>query len=443
MSCPEEIAFAITYFVHLLRLLGLRVSVAETEDVYRALPLLDLQDKKQVEGALQALLVKNPYDRLIFQEAFSLFFSSGDDFKRLLDGFRREKEQEEFQLHKAGQELADLVSGWEEQIKEDLVTPENVRIFSLLPERAKERLKKAITQTKANPVNSPGELIAWTVRSTLSYWRRHLKDEMTKSSSLCLPGTRLAIFSGSPEERILYEDMQKIGGENLAALTEMIRRLSFRLARSLNRRYRRSSSARAVDFRRTFRRNIRWGGVPLELHFRRRRRRRPKLIFICDVSASMARYAEFVLQFTYGLAGAVEKVEGFVFSEDLERITPFLKRGRDFATVMTELVNGSRQWGRTTNLAAALATLWREYRELVEPDSILIILSDAKTAAWEEASRMLAELSGKVRETIWLNPVPAAHWADLPAVAAFQKSVRMFECNSLYHLEKIFRQKVG
>jgi uncharacterized protein with von Willebrand factor type A (vWA) domain len=431
---PEEMAFAVTRFVHLLRCLGVRVSITETEDVFRALSFLDISDKEQVRSTLEALLVKNLPDRQVFREAFSLFFLPRKEFDFCVESFRREKEREESRLRMAGEEFASLVRGWEGEIKkEELLTPDNIRVFSLLPEKAKERLKNAIVQAKANPVNSPGRLVFWAVRSALSYWRYHLRQDY----SLDLPDGQ--VFLNLPDGQILAEDMQKISSENLAAYTEMIRRLSSRLAKSLARRYRKSRSAGALDFRRTFRRNIRRGGVPLELYYRRRRNRQPELIMICDVSASMSRYAQFVLQFIYGLGSALERSEGFIFSEDLERITSFLRGEQDFSAVMTGLINKSRQWGRTTNFAAALDTFRREYKEVIRPECILVVLSDTKTVAWEEAARKFAELAGKVKKAVWLNPVPANQWQDLPAAGAFQKSARMFECNSLYHLEKIFR----
>ncbi|MEW6424050.1 MAG: VWA domain-containing protein [Bacillota bacterium] len=441
------ITLAVAQFVHILRQLGVRVSIAETMDVYEALTHVDLLDKRQVKGALRALLVKNPYDWLIFNQAFEFFFLPGEVKQECLDAYRRQKEAEEEGLKATAAELSQLFRPWQEYIPEKYqLTRENIKTFARLPEQEQKRLQEIVAQMRGNPVNNPGELIARVVQAALNYWRYYLLKRQAQSGGTLLPEGRLvagAHFCRNPEEQLLHEDMQNIKDENLPKITALIQQLSSRLASRLSRRYQKSRRARIIDIRRTIRQNIRYGGAPLELRYRSRRPRHPKIVLICDVSASMARYARFVLQFIYGLSSAGQKVESFIFSEDLERITPFFRRRQGFAETMTTLINGSRQWGQTTNFYAALQTFLRNYRKLIEPGAIFLVVSDTKTVSWAEAAGLLAEISRKVRDVVWLNPVPVSGWASLPALSAFQKSARMYECYTLFHLEKIFRKKIA
>ncbi|MCL6448933.1 MAG: VWA domain-containing protein [Armatimonadetes bacterium] len=440
-----EISLAIAQFVRVLRLSGVRVSVAETMDAYRALAWIDLLDRRQVRAALQALLIKNPSDRPVFDRAFDLFFLSGEAKEELFARWRRQKEAEEQKLAAAGQELAQLFQPWEDYIPEKYrLTRENLQTFTRLPAREQKRLKELIAQMRGNPVNNPGELVARVVQAALNYWRYYLLKREAEEKEVSSPEDLFPVsadFYRDPGEQILYADLQNIQDEQLPKMTALIRRLSARLARRLSRRYRQSRRSRAIDFRRTIRQNIRFGGTPLELRYRGRRPKRPRLVLICDVSASMARYSRFVLQFIYGLNSAGQKIESFVFSEDLERVTPCFERRRDFAATMTDLMNESRQWGQTTNFYLALETFRREYKKLIAPDAVFIIVSDTRTVCWEQAAGLLGEMARKVRDVIWLNPVPAAGWSGLPA-AAFRKCAQMYECYSLYHLEKIFRKKI-
>lgn len=445
MQNNNAVTFALAQFVQILRHLGVRVSVAETMDAYQALNYVDLLDKRQVKGALRALLVKNHQDWLLFNRAFEFFFLPPEEKEECLNRYRQLAAQEEQRLQAAGQELNALLQPWQNYVpKEYLPTPENIQTFARLPARERKRFKEVVAQMRSNPVNNPGELVARVVQAALNYWRYYLlkrQEENQLSSSGDWPAVE-ADFYRHPGEQILTTDLQKIKDEDLERITALLQRLSARLARRLSRRYRRSHRALALDFRRTLRQSVRYGGVPLELRYRRRRRRQPGFILICDVSASMARYARFVLQFIYGLNSAGLKMESFVFSTDLERITPWWQQKRDFAGTMTALLNNSRQWGQTTNFYHALQTFLREYEHLIAPESILIIVSDTKTVSWEQAAALLAEISKRVKDVLWLNPVPAARWPGLPAVAAFQKSARMFECFNLDQLEKIFRKKL-
>lgn len=198
----------------------------------------------------------------------------------------------------------------------------------------------------------------------------------------------------------------------------------------------------AVDIRRTVRRNIKYGGIPLELKFRSRRKKRPGFLLICDVSASMARYARFVLQFMYGLSSAVKEIESFIFSENLERITPFFRLNDNFSGSMTEIVNSSRQWGKSTNLYQSLKTFKKLYGDTASRETIVFIVSDTKTVAPGEAARLLGDLRRKCGELIWLNTLPAIEWEKQPQIGVFRKIADMYPCNTLSQLEKAVRRHV-
>ena len=447
-----EMSLAIAQFAHILRLSGVRVSLAETMDAYRALALVDLGDRRQVKAALQALLIKNPGERPVFDRAIDLFFLPGEEKEELFALWRRQKEAQEQKVRAAGRELAQLFSPWADYIPEQYrLTEENLQTFTRLPAAGQKRLKGLLAQMRGNPVNNPGELVARTVQAALNYWRYYLlkkeaEEKEAKAKEAFAPEGVLpggADLYRHLEEEILHADLQNIQDEQLPKMTALIRRLAARLGGRLSRRYRQSRRSRTIDFRRTLRQNLHYGGTPLELRYRGRRPKRPRLVLICDVSASMARYARFVLQFIYALNSAGQQLESFIFSAGLERVTPALAGRHDFSAAMAELMNESRQWGQTTNFYLALETFRREYKELIAPGAVFIIVSDTRTLFWEQAAVLLEEIARRVKAIYWLNPVPAAGWSGLPAAAAFQKSARMFECYSLYHLEKIFRQKIS
>src|SRR5205809_7896614 len=105
---------------NLLRQNGLRVSLAESMDMLRALAVVGLPDRQTVRATLRATMVKRGVDLPTFETLFDLFFSgladaikeltaatagalemSEEDFQRFLDQLKQ-------RLEEAGAELSPL-----------------------------------------------------------------------------------------------------------------------------------------------------------------------------------------------------------------------------------------------------------------------------------------------------------------------------------------------
>jgi uncharacterized protein with von Willebrand factor type A (vWA) domain len=178
------------------------------------------------------------------------------------------------------------------------------------------------------------------------------------------------------------------------------------------------------------------------LKFRTRKVQKPKILLICDVSGSMARYAGFVLQFIYGLSSIIEEIESFIFSEGVERVTGEFGPGRPFETTMADIINRSEDWGRGTDLKKALETVIRDYGRLITGETFVIIVSDTKTLHSEKAAAILKNMKKRVKDILWLNTLPRRLWNDTGTVSLFKRYSRMFECNTLAHLDKIMRTQM-
>lgn len=443
-------------FSHILRHLGIRVSTAESRDAFDALAQVDILDRAQVKGALAAALVKSYHDREVFDSAFDLFFVPPEIKGDRLDQRRERLEERERELFKAGEELAggikDSGRDWAREMFENLQLSEQQKeTFARLPEKEKKRLIDIFGQMRSNPINSPSELIARTLEGSLEYWRYQLEKQKEDGSRLdpALSGMEdldeviEAVVEGlsgeRQEEQILHQDLKDIADQELPRITLIIKKLARQLATRISRRYQRSKKKDVLDFRRTVRRSVRFGGAMVELKYRSRRVQKPRVVLICDVSQSMARYARFVLQFIYGLSSAVRGIESFIFSEDLERVTPYFKCGCTFTETMANIINDSREWGRATNLHQSLSTFLDGYGSLLTSGTFLIIMSDTKSQSFEEAARDLARVRERVREVIWLNTIPQKDWKNLPAAGLFRKYCRMFECYTLAHLNKVMK----
>ena len=163
----------------------------------------------------------------------------------------------------------------------------------------------------------------------------------------------------------------------------------------------------------TIRGSIGFGGIPVKLSYRSKRVQKPRLVLICDVSASMAKYARFVIQFVYGLSSVVKDAETFIFAEDLERITPNLRAGGEFAGIMARVISESSQWGKTTNLNKALNTLINLHGQNLNGETFVIIVSDTKTQGAAASADLAGIIRGRIKELIWLNTLPRRQWPEV------------------------------
>jgi len=164
-------------------------------------------------------------------------------------------------------------------------------------------------------------------------------------------------------------------------------------------------------------------------------------VLICDVSRSMELYSKFLIQFMYGLNQAKTKLETFVFSTRLERVTKSLAH-YDFSTVLDQLKNSFDQWSGGTRIGSSLLEFSEKYAgQLLDQKTKLIILSDGWDTGEPDLVRAaMQEMSKKCSKIIWLNPLAgnpnfkaetACLKAALPFVDIFQSANSVEDLGSL------------
>jgi hypothetical protein len=168
---------------------------------------------------------------------------------------------------------------------------------------------------------------------------------------------------------------------------------------------------------------------------------KPILLLICDVSGSMSRYTAFVLQFLYGLRIAVKNLESFIFAEDLERVTAYFHKAKNFQEIMSMFLQKTANWGKGTDIGASLHTLRTNYQQFLTSNTVAIIVSDTQTLKLEVAEYELKHLKRSIKDVIWLNTMPSKEWKDRKSVQILGKHCKMFECFTFAHLEKIIRNQ--
>lgn len=210
----------------------------------------------------------------------------------------------------------------------------------------------------------------------------------------------------SPVETLAARDFSAFQADEMAEIARAILVVARRLATRESRRYRPAVRGHAVDMRRTMRRNIKFGGTVVELARKRRKIRKPRIVLICDVSRSMDSYSRFLLQFIYALQNTLGKVESFVFSTKLSRVTEYF-RNCDIYVALDRIAEEVPDWSGGTRIGQSLRAFNREWAlRLVNQHTIVLILSDGldtgDAAVLEEEMEALRKRAARM---IWLNPL--------------------------------------
>lgn len=401
-------------FVALLRQEGLSISISEVLDAIAALFLLHGWSRDQVFFLLQSTLVKDPYGQEVFSRVFSSFFLQSPEKERQAQETREdpgEREHISQELRSAMGEGNGLIDGYVDTYRD------------LTPSRQKNL--QAFLQGSLKGGERGRFLLSRIVQGSLEYWRRRLQEE--EEEPLLFDG------AATPEQDLLHRDMKELEGRDL----EEMRRLVLELARRLSSSIKRKERTKRLDFPKTIRKNVGYGGLLLQLHYKKRLRRQPGIVLLSDVSGSMARYARFIIQFIYGLSSAVQDIRSFLFAEDLEEATYYFSPSADFSSTMAQLMEESQEWGQGTDIGQAIKTLREDYGELLSSKYFFLMVSDTRTIRLGEAVSEVKALQNSVKKILWLNPLPREEWEYNQGVSLFTPFCQMQECYQLHHLRKI------
>jgi len=210
----------------------------------------------------------------------------------------------------------------------------------------------------------------------------------------------------SPQEVLMVKDFSQFHPEDWEVLDREFARLLSQVATRVSRMREPSGKGREMDFRRSFRRTLHYGGEILELVRRRRKIKPLKVIVICDVSGSMDASTRFILQFFFGLQRIFRRSETFVFSTRLTRITDILKRHK-WAEALRAMSQRVQDWSGGTKIGHCLQMFNERYAKALAAGSAAVILvSDGWDRGDSELlDREMKRLKRRARRLIWMNPL--------------------------------------
>ena len=210
----------------------------------------------------------------------------------------------------------------------------------------------------------------------------------------------------SSHELLAKKDIDRMSELELEEARKIIAELIAILANRKSRRFSPAKSGAQLDFRKIFRRSMPYGEYCLRLAYKTHRLKKNKLILFCDVSGSMERYSQFLIQLICAMGAKISNIEVAVFSTHMTSITPYLNRN-DVGDVVAQMSEQVHDWAGGTNIGGCLRELnEREAHQMLSSHTIAVILSDG----WDQGDTDLMrnemeQLRRRVNKIIWLNPL--------------------------------------
>jgi uncharacterized protein with von Willebrand factor type A (vWA) domain len=213
-----------------------------------------------------------------------------------------------------------------------------------------------------------------------------------------------------------WSEIELLGSKDFAEYTDaevalardlivrLARHAPMRVSRRLHATRRRSDD---LDLRRTVRASMACGGEPIHRRWRAPTQRPRPVVFVCDVSGSMAPYARMLLMYMHACVAARRSVEAFAFATRLTRITHELS-GRDHDHALRRASDAVVDLSGGTRIGSALSELNRVHGRRIGRGAVVIVLSDG----WDRGdpdllAAEMARLRSCAHRLVWLNPLAA------------------------------------
>jgi len=453
-AMTDAIPDAIAGFAHRLRWLGVDVSLVELTDALRAIraagsagtaegmAAAGLPDRPGLRRLLQVTMVKRASDIPVFVAAFELLFppnatepadaagagaaagagrddvagdpaadagpASTDLLSRLVDMLRGTGAGE---LGGLASEVIDAYAGLGSG---QLSGTERYYLYRVMRQLDLSSLLQRAMRAAA--ADGPDGGAAPSLSTRLAGREQAERADELRAEIAAQLRARLAASRpvdeslGQLRESVLDTEFLRAGPAELEAMRAVVAPLARRLAATARRRRKAYSSGR-LDMRRTMRRAIAAGGVPIDPAWRHRHRPRPRVLVLCDVSGSVAEFAKFTLSLLHALHAELPRLRSFVFADGVAEVTELVESSPGVIDTRLLLARpGVVRGDGHSDYGAVLSQFLDVNGRDLSRDCVLIVCGDARANYRPERADVLRALRERVRAVHWLNPEPAAEW---------------------------------
>lgn len=405
----------ISNFIRALRSAEVRVSTGEALDAARTVAMIGYGDRPLLKDSLACVLAKSESEKEIHDRLFDLYFSRAPARTSAPQEHSGPSESAEdpadaaerlSQLTQEGNEQA-LASAIERAAEQagvnDIRFSTQVAYFSQAMVRAmggealQQRLLEAL-QGRTPQDDAEAERLI-DVRRTLTMAARERAERA------------FDIFGAAETERFRDEyaatkRLSAIEASDMARMKQLVAKVAKKLAVKHSRRRKRTQRG-ILDVRRTMRANAGVDGIPFNVIWRQKKKDRPKILVLCDVSGSVALYVRFLLLLLFSMKEAIPDLHAFAFSYRLKCVDDILESHEFDAAIkkiLREVGLGSTSYGQ------AFSDFKMDHESRIDRRTTIIILGDGRSNYGDPRLDLFRDFAGRAKRIIWLNPEGRPLW---------------------------------
>lgn len=324
---PHGLPGHLVGFVEALRARGIAVGPSETVDAGRVLATLGLGSREVMREGLACALLRRPDHRDTYDALFDLWWPAALGARTILDETDATDDGDDApglpaeDIEMMRDMLLDLLAD-----NEDLAAIDD-RLLAMIaaiveahgryqsgrgPSYSSYQALKAmalddlegrllaglLSQYGDDPTPTQEQIAKSIAAQRITAVRKMVEAETKRRTAEQLGREHVQTY-GIPE---LAENVEflRASGEQLNQMRKTVAPLARMLATRLAAK-RRRHRAGAIDLRRTLRKSMSTGGVPIDLVLRKPRPARPELVVLCDMSGSVAGFSHFTLLLVHAL----------------------------------------------------------------------------------------------------------------------------------------------
>lgn len=450
-------------FVEALRGRGIPVGPSATVDAGMVLTVLDLMDREALREGLACALLRRTTQRTTFDGMFDLWFPAalgervGADEVELpikpdgsVDILELRKMLAELLIQdpsgEQAQQLQELAAQMVEQMGQYQAAggpsfSAYQTLKDLQPELLVSKILAGLAQGMDNsdfdPSGFDAEVARRTARQRIKDFRGTVEAETRRRVAERIGRERVATYGVARQAE--DADFLRISQNELDELRRSSQRLARVLASRLAARRRRARRGE-IDLRKTMRKSMSTGGVPVNLVTRKPRPGRPDLVLLCDISGSVAGFSSFTMLLVNALREQFSRVRIFAFVDQTDEVTQLFDSKTPLDQLTRRIFTESKVVGIEghSDYGSALEGLADNFPDAVTSRTSLLILGDARTNYRDPALDTLRHLVATAKHAYWLNPEAEKIWGTGDSAAdRYADIIEMHECRSARQLTTV------
>ncbi|AKT41851.1 von Willebrand factor A [Chondromyces crocatus] len=430
-----------------LRREGFTISTVQAIDAARACDLVGVADRDTLRDAIASVVVERAGDLARYTASFERFFTLGhghvgDLWSRLRDlGFSATEVGAVRDLVQAvatkregsGESAFRAAVATENELDQLLLTAGAIRALSpltssrqtgfftqrLLEQLGVSRAASALTRIRQALHDAlgreRGDALADALTAEMERVRRRVRAHVEATAK------RIEAEAGG-QGGPMDVPFAALSEAQLEEVRRGVRRLTERLRGAAQVR-RRKAARGHIDPHLTLRRSLRTGGIPLVPGRRVRRRARPRLWVLCDISESVRVASRFFLEFLVATQELFERTRSFVFVSEIGEVTGLLDElGPERALARIE-AGAAVNRTHNSNYGRALKDFENRFGRDMDRRTTLVILGDGRTNYLPDEAAVVRRLRERARSVLWLCPEGPSAWTGDSAMPRYAAAV--------------------